>query len=207
MAETLKKYDWDQPSHLTKTEKATYPWDEWLDGNIWKLTQGEDFFPHPLMMERIIRTRATGRGAKIRMRHEAASDSPRSKNPFGIIILQRTDTPTNGKAPAEKAKAASKAPAKKATPAKASAAKAPAKKAVAKAAAPAKAAPAKKAAPVKAATPSKAAAPSKKATPAKAARGPRTVKVDGPAPAPEAAAPVTPAPSKKAAKKVEVDAA
>jgi len=23
--------------------RSTYPWDEWLDGSVWELTEGEDF--------------------------------------------------------------------------------------------------------------------------------------------------------------------
>ena len=69
MATKLKTFDFSQPSRLTTSDKATYPWDEWLDGDIWELTSGKDFDGHPLMMERIIRTRATGRHAKINLRH------------------------------------------------------------------------------------------------------------------------------------------
>jgi len=201
MGKTLKKYNWDAPSVLTRTEKATYPWDEWLNGDIWKLTQGEDFHPHPLMMERIVRTRATGRGAKIRMRHEPLNGD--AKNPFGVIIVQRTDIDgpsENGKAPA---KPAAKAPAKKAPVAK----KAPARKAPAKPKAITPEQAAKKAngnGKLAPRTRKERAAATKKAAPTKAAvkkvpakRPARQVVVDGPAPA---------APSKKAAPKVLVSA-
>ena len=86
MAEKLSKFDWTAPSKLTEGDKAVYPWDEWMDGDIWQLTYGEDFDPHPLMMERIIRTRATGRGAKVKLRHQGLNGDP-----FGILILQRSD--------------------------------------------------------------------------------------------------------------------
>ena len=89
MAQKLKIFDWSRASALTTADKATYPWDEWLDGDIWKLVEGEDFVPHPLMMERIIRTRATGRHAKVRLRHLPAEGN--GGEPFGIIVLQRTD--------------------------------------------------------------------------------------------------------------------
>ena len=67
MATKLRTFDWSKPSVLTSAEDAAYvyPWTTWLDGDIWQLTKGEDFGAHPLMMERIIRTRATGRGAKV----------------------------------------------------------------------------------------------------------------------------------------------
>ena len=89
MATKLKAFDWSKPSVLTSAEDAAYvyPWTTWLDGDIWQLTKGEDFGAHPLMMERIIRTRATGRGAKVQLRHQPLGDDPS----FGIIVVQRTD--------------------------------------------------------------------------------------------------------------------
>ena len=89
MAEKLQTFDFGRASALTTSEKATYPWDEWLDGDIWQLTEGEDFHTHPLMMERIIRTRATGRGAKVRLRHLPRPGN--GKDPFGLIVVQRHD--------------------------------------------------------------------------------------------------------------------
>lgn len=87
MATKLNKFDFSAPSVITTTEKAVYPWDEWLDGDIWHIEQGEDFETHPLMMERIIRTRATARGAKVRLRHQGLNGD----DSFGIIVMQRTD--------------------------------------------------------------------------------------------------------------------
>jgi hypothetical protein len=100
MADKLKDFDWSQPSNITPegTDKVVYPWEEWLDGDIWQITEGDDFTTHPLMMERIIRTRATARGAKVRLRHQPINGN----SPFGVIILQRTDV----KGPAESKKAA-----------------------------------------------------------------------------------------------------
>ena len=86
MATKLKSFDWTSPSTLTTSEKATYPWEDWFDGDIWQLTQDEDFDGHPLMMERIIRTRATGRKAKVHLRHV-----PRNGEQWGTIVLQRWD--------------------------------------------------------------------------------------------------------------------
>lgn len=123
MATKLKTFDFSKQSELTVTEKANYPWEKWLDGDIWQISEGEDFQTHPLMMERIIRTRATGRGAKVRMRHVAVNG-----NPWGVIVLQRTDIngPNEQKAAARREKRAAT---------KAVATKAPARKAVAKKAA------------------------------------------------------------------------
>jgi hypothetical protein len=107
MATKLKTFDFSVPSKLTTSEKATYPWDEWLDGDIWQLTSGEDFDGHPLMMERIIRTRATGRRAKINLRHV-----PMNGEPWGIIVVQRNDV--QGPNAAKKAETAAKRAATKA---------------------------------------------------------------------------------------------
>jgi len=117
MATKLNKFDFSAPSAITSSEKAVYPWEDWLDGDIWELrhgdTEGADFETHPLMMERIIRTRATARGAKVRLRHLPLNGDA----PFGIIVVQRTDIegPNAQKraATAEK-KAAKKAAAKSA---------------------------------------------------------------------------------------------
>lgn len=102
MAEKLRTFDWSKASNITPEgqEKVVYPWEEWLDGDIWQLTHGEDFETPPLMMERIIRTRATARGAKVRLRHQPLASG--NGDPFGVIILQRTDV----KGPAESKKAA-----------------------------------------------------------------------------------------------------
>ena len=86
MAIKLKTFDFTAPSSLTMSDKAVYPWDEWFDGDIWQITAGEDFQGHPLMMERIVRTRATGKHAKVSLRHV-----PMNGEPWGKIVLQRTD--------------------------------------------------------------------------------------------------------------------
>ena len=110
MAEKLRTFDFEKPSEITSSEKIQYPWDQWLDGDIWQLTHGEDFQTHPLMMERIIRTRATTRGAKVRLRHVPLHEG--NGDPFGILIVQRTDKA--GPAEARKAEAKAKRDAKKA---------------------------------------------------------------------------------------------
>lgn len=102
MAEVLKEFDWDAapPSNLPK---PTYMWEEWFNGDIWMLTQGEDFYGHPLMMERITRTRATTREATIRLRHVGANGDR-----YGKLVVQRIDIigPTEAKRAERKAKAA-----------------------------------------------------------------------------------------------------
>jgi hypothetical protein len=93
MATKLTKFDFSAPSNLTAAgeEKAAYPWEEWFDGDTWSLTWGEDFDPHPLMMERIIRTRATGRKARVRVRHLPLNGREGSNDPTGIIVMERVD--------------------------------------------------------------------------------------------------------------------
>lgn len=98
MAEKLSEFDFTKSSDLTSGDKGEYHWDEWFDGDIWQLTEGVDFTTHPLMMERIIRTRATGRSARVRLRHlplptngAVNKKTRKPKNPFGVIVLQRVD--------------------------------------------------------------------------------------------------------------------
>ena len=112
MAERLSSFDFTAQSAITSAEskgRNRYPWDQWFDGDIWKITQGVDFDAEPLMMERIIRTRASNKNhkAKVTMRHLPAlnGDAP-------SIVLQRTDIP--GPALAKKAEQAEKRRAKKA---------------------------------------------------------------------------------------------
>ena len=112
MAVRLRTFDFEKPSEITSTEKIQYPWDEWLDGDIWQLSQGEDFQTHPLMMERIIRTRAVTRGAKVRLRHQPIhARNGSNSDPFGLLIVQRTDKV--GPAEAKKAEAKAKRDAKR----------------------------------------------------------------------------------------------
>ena len=110
MATKLKTFDFTKASKLTEApeEKILYPWDEWFDGDIWQLTEGEDFETHPLMMERIIRTRATGKRAKVRVKH-----LPLNGHAWGTIVLQRHDVP--GPSAQKRAEAAAKRAAKKAS--------------------------------------------------------------------------------------------
>lgn len=114
MAVRLKEFDFKSASKLTAAPKGEYPWDQWFDGDIWLLTEGEDFQGHPLMMERVIRTSATNRKAKVNMRH-----IPMNGELWGQLVLQRNDIigPTAAKK-AERAaiRAAKRAPV--ATPAK-----------------------------------------------------------------------------------------
>lgn len=73
MAETLTTYDFDKPSILTTNRTRTYPWGQWFDGRIWRITRGVDFDAQTLMMERIIRSRASNQHVSLRLRHEDES--------------------------------------------------------------------------------------------------------------------------------------
>jgi len=106
MSEKLKEFDFASSSPRRTDGSYTYPWDDWFDGDIWKLEQGVDFPGHPLMMERIIRTRATNRGAKIKLRHidsDVICKKCGQPGP-GFLVIQRTDIA----GPAEAKKAAAK---------------------------------------------------------------------------------------------------
>lgn len=61
MAEKLDNYQFSRHPHASK-----YPWDEWLDGSVWKLTKGEDFDVEPDSMTVTIYTTAKKRGHKVR---------------------------------------------------------------------------------------------------------------------------------------------
>jgi hypothetical protein len=105
MAERLRSFDFTAQSAITSAEskgRNRYPWDDWFNGDIWKITRGEDFDAEPLMMERIIRTRASNKNhrAKVTLRHLPAvnGDAP-------SIVMQRTDILS----PAEQKKAEAKA--------------------------------------------------------------------------------------------------
>jgi hypothetical protein len=87
MATKLQEFDFGPQSRLTNGDKAVYPWDDWFDGDIWAITFEEDFEGTPLMMERIIRSRAVSREAKVTLRHQSPDGGPG----MGVIIFQRTD--------------------------------------------------------------------------------------------------------------------
>lgn len=105
MAEVLKEFDWEAATEPANIPKPVYHWDDWFNGDIWLLEQGKDFYIHPLMMERITRTRAAApsRHAKIQLRHIGLNGDR-----YGKLILQRTDIigPTAAKRAERRAKTA-----------------------------------------------------------------------------------------------------
>ena len=103
MAEVLKEFDWEAKPEAPNIPKPVYHWDDWFNGDIWLLEQGKDFYGHPLMMERISRTRAHSRSATIQMRHVGVNGDR-----YGKLIIQRTDIigPTEARRAERRAKLA-----------------------------------------------------------------------------------------------------
>lgn len=87
MAQRLLSYDWSRPNK-SGTKVAAYPWQEWFDGSIWRIEHGVDFHIHPLMMERVLRTKTTTCKGNIVVRHESMTGE---RGGMGVIIFQRTD--------------------------------------------------------------------------------------------------------------------
>lgn len=55
MAKQLEDFDFGTP-------RSKYPWDEWLDGNIWELVEGEDYVCGTESMYVTFRTKCHSRG-------------------------------------------------------------------------------------------------------------------------------------------------
>ncbi len=93
MATKIKGFDFGPQSRLSKRGGTDpYPWDQWFDGDVWEIKQGEDFDLHPLMMERIIRSRIVGREGRVTLRHVGVDGQAWDSWSRGSsIILQRTD--------------------------------------------------------------------------------------------------------------------
>lgn len=58
MAKKLSGYDWHD-------SRKIYPWDEWLDGNVWELRQGEDFDCKPVSMKTTAQAAGRTRGLSV----------------------------------------------------------------------------------------------------------------------------------------------
>lgn len=67
MAEVITAFDPEVPVEHDRQQK--YPWDQWFDGQIWRLTPGVDFENHSLVIERQIRTRASARKVAVHIQH------------------------------------------------------------------------------------------------------------------------------------------
>jgi hypothetical protein len=49
-------------------DQSKYPWEDWLDGDIWELTQGKDFKGRATTFRSNARSQAKRRGGKLRAR-------------------------------------------------------------------------------------------------------------------------------------------
>jgi hypothetical protein len=57
------------PEALGRTGRsASYPWDEWLDGRVWRLTRGEDFHSKPRYFGNMAQVSGARRGVKVETR-------------------------------------------------------------------------------------------------------------------------------------------
>jgi hypothetical protein len=48
--------------------QARYPWDEWLDGDVWELTAGVDFNGKPESLRSVADVQAKKRGGRVQAR-------------------------------------------------------------------------------------------------------------------------------------------
>lgn len=73
MAERLDHFDFGP-----RAGTSQYPWDQWLDGTIWKLAEGVDFQGNRDYFNSLIYRRAKERGFKVRV----------SKKIDGALVVQ-----------------------------------------------------------------------------------------------------------------------
>ena len=62
MARTLESYDW--PRDYDK--RAKYPWDKWLNGEIW-LLESDDFDSKPVSFRQHVYSQAGKKGCRVRI--------------------------------------------------------------------------------------------------------------------------------------------
>jgi hypothetical protein len=88
MAHRLSNFDFTEPERAK--ERDRYPWGEWFDGSIWYLEHDTDFKRiHPLVMERMVRTRASTNGYLVRIRHLRGGTSANGDE-YGVLVIQAT---------------------------------------------------------------------------------------------------------------------
>ena len=91
MAQILQRYDWTFTSkHNDQARSRNYPWDEWLDGRIRRLSPGTDFDGPAVSVERVIRTSANRRKIRVRVRIEEVEG-------VDTIVLQAHDDANTGR--------------------------------------------------------------------------------------------------------------
>jgi urease alpha subunit len=73
----------DSPDNIPLREKLTYPpgvivekypYDEWFDGDVWRLKMYEDFYVHPSSMQSALYQAARKRGLKVRVHMPITED-------------------------------------------------------------------------------------------------------------------------------------
>ena len=62
MAEVLTEW----PT-IVRTRKAKYPWDEWTNGEIWKVSKGDDFDSEPKTFVQGLYAHAKRHGGKVKV--------------------------------------------------------------------------------------------------------------------------------------------
>lgn len=84
MAERLDHYDWS-----ANRRRTNYPWDEWCDGSIWRVKQGEDFEVSARSLESTLRAKAKviNKTAKVRI-EQGPKTALGSDEPQGIVVFQ-----------------------------------------------------------------------------------------------------------------------
>lgn len=88
MAERIESFDFKRQSGGSR-----YPWEQWLDGSIWRLTERDDFNgAMPKHIGSQIRINANKRGLAVRVSIDA-------KN--GVIVLQAYMPSANGQQTSE----------------------------------------------------------------------------------------------------------
>lgn len=102
MAETLPELP--QPRRSDGTFVEIYPWDDWLDGRIWRVKQGVDFQVSPRSFATMVRVTAWRRGLRARTRidldgeHVSFQVTPGPHEPR-VAKTQRRDGPPYNRAP------------------------------------------------------------------------------------------------------------
>mgnify|MGYP001463282124 CR=1 FL=1 len=62
------------PEYARPGRKEEYPYDDWFDGQVWELTEGEDYKSDTRYFKTRIRAAATRRGIKVTVAHTFDSD-------------------------------------------------------------------------------------------------------------------------------------
>lgn len=68
MAEKLNNYTFRK-----RGPKPKYPWDEWLNGEVWQLALGQDFDTSPCSMRFVAYKTAASRGLKLHTNTDGAT--------------------------------------------------------------------------------------------------------------------------------------